>query len=209
MYEAFELDANAKVDFVWDDAVKAALEEQIQERLELTGRCTVTHLQVDKKDAAGQEIPQHLLIVRHGGPLSSVAEYQEADGSRQERYYRPLNEATLLFSPDEGVIEVFSASPSNPANTASKPPSKPSRRPSPSSPRPTTSPPWPGAPANACSNGSTGARSPCAPGKRSRKRSTHEKGASRPLVYASITPDHASSVPCALTVTKPDASFVV
>ncbi|WP_217127093.1 hypothetical protein [Hydrogenophilus thiooxidans] len=112
MYEAFELDANAKVDFVWDDAVKAALEEQIQERLELTGRCTVTHLQVDKKDAAGQEIPQHLLIVRHGGPLSSVAEYQEADGSRQERYYRPLNEATLLFSPDEGVIEVFSASPS-------------------------------------------------------------------------------------------------
>lgn len=112
MYEAFELDANAKVDFVWDDAVKAALEEQIQERLELTGRCTVTHLQVDKKDAAGHDIPQHLLIVRHGGPLSSVAEYQEADGSRQERYYRPLNEATLLFSPDEGVIEVFSASPS-------------------------------------------------------------------------------------------------
>ncbi len=111
MYEAFELDANAKVDFIWDDAVKAALEEQIQERLELTGRCTVTHLQVDKKDA-GREIPQHLLIVRHGGPLSSVAEYQEADGSRQERYYRPLNEATLLFSPDEGVIEVFSASPS-------------------------------------------------------------------------------------------------
>jgi hypothetical protein len=92
MYEAFELDANAKVDFVWDDAVKAALEEQIQKRLELTGRCTVTHLQVDKKNAAGHDVPQHLLIVRHGGPLSSVAEYQEADGSRQERYYRPLCE---------------------------------------------------------------------------------------------------------------------
>jgi hypothetical protein len=112
MYEAFELDADATVDFAWDDAVKAALEEQIQDKLELTGRCTVTHLQVDKKDSAGKEVPQHLLIVRHGGPLSSVAEYQEADGSRQERYYRPLNEATLLFSPDEGVIEVFSASPS-------------------------------------------------------------------------------------------------
>ena len=111
MYEAFELDADAKVDFVWDDSVKAALENQIQEKLELTGRCTVTHLQVGKKDAAGKEVPQHLLIVRHGGPLSSIAEYHEADGSRQERYYRPLNEATLLFSPDEGVIEVFSASP--------------------------------------------------------------------------------------------------
>lgn len=111
MYEAFELDADAQVDFVWDETIKAALETQIQERLELTGRCTVTHLQVGKKDAAGKEVPQHLLIVRHGGPLSSIAEYHEADGSRLERYYRPLNEATLLFSPDEGVIEVFSASP--------------------------------------------------------------------------------------------------
>lgn len=112
MYEAFELDADTQVDFVWDDAVKQALETEIQQKLELSGRCTVTHLQVGKKDAAGKEVPQHLLIVRHGGPLSSIAEYHEADGSRQERYYRPLNEATLLFSPDEGLIEVFSASPS-------------------------------------------------------------------------------------------------
>ena len=112
MYEAFELDADAKVGFVWNHTVKAALEAKIQQRLELTGRCTVTHLQVDKKDSTGKEVAQHLLIVRHGGPLSSIAEYHEADGSRMERYYRPLNEATLLFSPDDGVIEVFSASPS-------------------------------------------------------------------------------------------------
>ncbi|MDP1605900.1 MAG: hypothetical protein Q8L93_04545, partial [Rhodocyclaceae bacterium] len=110
MYEAFELDADVQVDFIWDDAVKQSLETEIQQKLELTGRCTVTHLQVGKKDSAGKEVPQHLLIVRHGGPLSSIAEYHEADGSRMERYYRPLNEATLLFSPDEGVIEVFSAS---------------------------------------------------------------------------------------------------
>lgn len=107
MYDAFELDADTEVAFVWDDSVKQALEDQIQKRLELTERCTVTHLQVTGKDQQ-----QHLVIVRHGGPLSSVAEFQEADGSRAERYYRPLNEATLLFSPDEGVLEVFSASPS-------------------------------------------------------------------------------------------------
>lgn len=112
MYEAFELDADTEVAFVWDDSVKQALEAQIQERLELTGRCTVTHLQVTGKDQAGKEQQQHLVIVRHGGPLSSVAEFREADGRRAERYYRPLNEATLLFSPDEGVLEVFSASPS-------------------------------------------------------------------------------------------------
>jgi len=112
MYEAFELDADTTVAFVWNDSVKQALEVQIQKRLELTGRCTVTHLQVTGKDQDGKEQQQHLVIVRHGGPLSSVAEFREADGSRAERYYRPLNEATLLFSPDEGLLEVFSASPS-------------------------------------------------------------------------------------------------
>lgn len=112
MYEAFELDADTEVAFVWNDSVKQALEAQIQEHLELTGRCTVTHLQVTGNDQAGKEQQQHLVIVRHGGPLSSVAEFREVDGSRAERYYRPLNEATLLFSPDEGVLEVFSASPS-------------------------------------------------------------------------------------------------
>lgn len=111
MYEAFELDADTRADFIWDDTIKVALETQIQAKLELTGRCTVTHLAVDKTDNSGKLIAQHLLIVRHGGPLSSIAEYEETDGSRKERYYRPLNEATLLFSPDEGVIEVFSASP--------------------------------------------------------------------------------------------------
>ena len=112
MYEAFEIDTDAHVDFVWDDDVKLALEEKIQNQLELNGRCTLTHLQVTGKDRVGKEQPQHLVIVRHGGPLSSVAEFHEADGSRGERYYRPLNEATLLYSPDEGVLEVFSASPS-------------------------------------------------------------------------------------------------
>lgn len=111
MYEAFELDADTEVTFAWDDRVKQALEAQIQERLELTGRCTVTHLQVTGRNEAEKEQQQHLVIVRHGGPLSSVAEFREDDGSREERYYRPLNEATLLFSPDEGVLEVFSASP--------------------------------------------------------------------------------------------------
>ncbi|GAB6051163.1 hypothetical protein JCM16106_20190 [Hydrogenophilus islandicus] len=43
--------------------------------------------------------------------LASVAEYLKADGSRLEHYYRPLNEATALFSPADGVIEVFSARP--------------------------------------------------------------------------------------------------
>lgn len=112
MYEAFEIDAEKGMAFVWDDSVKHALETQIQTRLELTGRCTLTHLEVTGKDKDGHKQLQHLVIVRHGGPLSSVAFFEESDGSRGDRYYRPLNEATLLFTPADGVIEVFSSSPS-------------------------------------------------------------------------------------------------
>lgn len=110
MYEAFELDPEAKATFVWDDTVKQALEAKLQERLELTGRCTITHLQVADKDREGQH--QHMIIVRHGGPLSSVAEFKEDQGTRGEKYYRPLNEATLMYLPDEGILEVYSQSPS-------------------------------------------------------------------------------------------------
>lgn len=112
MYEAFEIDTDTSASFVWDDAVKHALETQVQSKLVLTGRCTLTHLEVTGKDKDGHVQLQHLVIVRHGGPLSSVAFFEEADGSRGDRYYRPLNEATLLFSPAEGVIEVYSPSPS-------------------------------------------------------------------------------------------------
>ncbi len=111
MYEAFELARHDGASFQWDDTVKQQLEARIQEMLELTGRCTVTHLEATSPDRAGENQIQHLILVRHGGPLSSVAEFLETDGSRRETYYRPLNEATLLYSPDEGVMEVYSGSP--------------------------------------------------------------------------------------------------
>lgn len=104
MYEAFEIDADAKVDFVWDDKIKAELEKKIEERLELKGPCTITHIAIDGKD----DRKLHLLIVRHAGPLSSVAEIK--DGRKRPIYYRPANEATLLYSPQDGVIEVFADS---------------------------------------------------------------------------------------------------
>lgn len=111
LYEAFEVDGAQRRDFVWNDGVQAALATNIERRLELAGRCTVSHLQLAQTGATGQATPQHLLIVRHGGPLASVAEYVETDGSRRQRYYRPLNEATLIYAPAQNLLEVFAASP--------------------------------------------------------------------------------------------------
>lgn len=108
MYEAFEIDTQATVDFVWDEQIKASLEKKIVERLELKGVCTATHIAIEDQGHGGEKL--HLIIVRHGGPLSSVAAIRE-DGRKKSIYYRPLNEASLLFSPHENVIEVYAESP--------------------------------------------------------------------------------------------------
>ncbi|MEH0072889.1 hypothetical protein V6L77_26000 [Pannonibacter sp. Pt2-lr] len=51
-----------------------------------------------------------MLIVRHGGPLSSVHDHRD-DGRRGTIYYRPPNEATLIYTPAIRQIEVCADSP--------------------------------------------------------------------------------------------------
>ena len=112
MYEAFELDTSADIQLVWNEEVKTTLEVQLKEMLDLPGRCRTTHLQVTERDREGREQVQHLIIVRHGGMLSSVPNFDEIEGITDEIHYRPLNEAMLLYLPNDGVIEIISTSPS-------------------------------------------------------------------------------------------------
>ena len=107
MYEAFEVDANGGLDFQWDDTVKASLEAKLQQALELPDNCKIDYIRVTGKREDGTVVASHLLIIRHAGPLSSVAAMK--DGRKKPMYYRPAIEATLLFSPDEAIVEVFAA----------------------------------------------------------------------------------------------------
>ena len=109
MYDAFEVDANGDLDFKWDETVKAALESKLQQALELPENCKIDHIRVTGKREDGTEVESHLLIIRHAGPMSSVAAMKE--GRKKPMYYRPAVEATLLFSPEDAVVEVFSESP--------------------------------------------------------------------------------------------------
>ena len=110
MYEAFELDANVALELIWDKDIQSALESQVKEKLSLPGRCRTTHLQFTERDSEGHERVQHLIIVRHGGLPTSVPQFDETKGDSSEIHYRPLNEAMLLYSPDNGVIEIISKS---------------------------------------------------------------------------------------------------
>ena len=105
LYAAFEVPE--PVDLEWTDALRDRLAEQIVNRLDLAGSCTVSHVMLPKN---GKDVAEHALIVRHPGPLSSIPELLE-DGRRHRHYYRPPNEATLIYSPADGMVEVCASSP--------------------------------------------------------------------------------------------------
>ena len=105
LYAAFEVPE--PVDLEWTDALRDRLAEQIVNRLDLAGSCTVSHVVLPKN---GKDVAEHALIVRHPGPLSSIPELLE-DGRRHRHYYRPPNEATLIYSPADGMVEVCASSP--------------------------------------------------------------------------------------------------
>lgn len=108
LFEAFEINLSGAPVFEWNDETSARLEQAFTAALALKSNCTVTHLDYRP---GNDEPPGHMLIVRHAGPLSSVVDHRD-DGRRKPMYYRPPSEATLLFFPTTGTVELCAESPS-------------------------------------------------------------------------------------------------
>ena len=109
LYDAFEVELEKNVALDAAAIGEAALATKIKEVLELKPEisCTVKALDLPATDAHPASI---MLIVRHGGPLSSVYDHRQ-DGRRGTIYYRPPNEATLIYTPSLRQIEVCADSP--------------------------------------------------------------------------------------------------
>jgi len=109
LYDAFEVELENHIALGAAEIDEAALGAKIKEMLELKPEisCTVKALDLPATDAHPASI---MLIVRHGGPLSSVYDHRH-DGRRGTIYYRPPNEATLIYTPSLRQIEVCADSP--------------------------------------------------------------------------------------------------
>ncbi|MFI0846582.1 hypothetical protein [Mesorhizobium sp. IMUNJ 23232] len=109
LYDAFEVDLEIDVTLDAEAIDQAARALKIKAVLELKAgiSCTVKALDLPATDAHPASI---MLIVRHGGPLSSVHDHRK-DGRRRTIYYRPPNEATLIYTPSLRQIEVCADSP--------------------------------------------------------------------------------------------------
>lgn len=109
LYNAFEVDLEhtAALDAAAID--ETALATKIREVLELRAEisCTVKAIDLPATETHPASI---MLIVRHGGPLSSVYDHRQ-DGRRGTIYYRPPNEATLIYTPSQRQIEICADSP--------------------------------------------------------------------------------------------------
>jgi hypothetical protein len=107
LYDAFEVELEKAVSIDAASIDEAALAVRITEVLELKTSCTVKALDLP---ATATHLASIMLIVRHGGPLSSVHDHRD-DGRRGTIYFRPPNEATLIYTPSNRQIEICADNP--------------------------------------------------------------------------------------------------
>jgi hypothetical protein len=107
MYDAFEVDVEdaSAIDAVAVD--EEALAARIAKLLDLSSKCSIRAINLPKTASHPASL---MLIVRHPGPLSSVFSHK-TNGLKGTIYYRPSNEATLIWTPQTRQMEICAHSP--------------------------------------------------------------------------------------------------
>ncbi|QQA42009.1 hypothetical protein [Pelagovum pacificum] len=103
-YSAFEVDLDAVQSIDCDAVDTERLARALQERLSLRTKVSVS---VADLPEVRDHFPSVLLIARTGGPLSNVYHHTES-GRREPRFFRPSEEAIMIFTPQTRQIEICS-----------------------------------------------------------------------------------------------------
>lgn len=107
MYDAFEVDTEETEQIEAAVIDEESLEAHLSKRLELPSNCTIRTVNLPKTRSHPVSV---MVIVRHAGPLSSVFSHKDS-GLKGTIYYRPPNEATLIWTPKLNQLEVCAQSP--------------------------------------------------------------------------------------------------
>jgi len=106
LYAAFEVDLGDEVKVGSDQFDTDRLCRKLEEKLELKSRASASILNLPKTEG----YPSSLMIaLRHPGALSSIQDHRD-DGGWRTYYYRPSNEAVLIYTPKLRQIEVCAES---------------------------------------------------------------------------------------------------
>lgn len=107
MYDSFEVNVETAARIDAGEIDEDALASLLTAKLELPSRVTIRSLDLPRTQNHPASV---MVIVRHGGPLSSVLNHKD-NGMRSPIYFRPPNEATLIWTPAERTMEICGPAP--------------------------------------------------------------------------------------------------
>ena len=106
LYDAFDVPSNDEPPpFIWNDTIKKELETQLTKVMRLAEPCELVYVQMLDKEKNGDSKTIHFLVVRFAG--DQVSAVQMLNRNRKSFFYFPARDATLVYSPDRKVVEVY------------------------------------------------------------------------------------------------------
>lgn len=105
LFDAFDIPCDDAPPFIWNDSIKKDLESQLTSAMRLAEPCEVIHVQMTEEKKNGDTKLTHYLVVRFAG--DQVTAVQMLNRSRKSFCYFPARDATLVYSPDRKVVEVY------------------------------------------------------------------------------------------------------
>ena len=106
MYTAFEVDQSKEVPLSADLVAVDNLCSMLDQSLQLKAKSSASVIDLPK---TADYPPSVMVALRHPGALSSIKDHRE-DGGWRTYYYRPSNEAVLIYTPGLKRIEVCAES---------------------------------------------------------------------------------------------------
>ena len=105
LFDAFDVPCDESPPFIWNDAVKKQLESQFTRVMRLDEPCDVIYVPLADENKNGDTKTIHYLVVRFAS--DQVTAVQVVKGSRRSFCYFPARDATLVYSPDRKIVEVY------------------------------------------------------------------------------------------------------
>lgn len=106
LYDAFDVPCDDEPPpFIWNDAVKKELETQLTKVMRLAEPCELIYVPMIDSDNNGNGKTIHFLVARFAG--DQVSAVQMVNRNRKSFFYFPARDATLVYSADRKVVEVY------------------------------------------------------------------------------------------------------
>jgi len=106
LYDAFDVPSDDEPPpFIWNDTVKKELETQLTKVMRLAEPCELVYVPMLDADKNGDSKTVHFLVVRFAG--DQVSAVQMLNRNRKSFFYFPARDATLVYTPDRKVVEVY------------------------------------------------------------------------------------------------------